>query len=197
MLQKRGVWSKGHLNAALEAIAQGMKIALPFHAVLCKGIFRVTSIKNKICRRSLLTSEQENGLCSRIFHLADVGMPLTYKVLRLSVYIFCKQNKIRVPRDIDKTVYFVENCCCRHPGVVQRHCQIVNPWRGVKLNKYIMGNYFDTLCVFSNELDLMDKLKLIFNMDEKVTSRKQCFHDSKMKHYMQYICEMAGTFFKI
>ncbi|KAJ8887424.1 hypothetical protein PR048_013639 [Dryococelus australis] len=52
-----------------------------------------------IGHESFLTPEQDSGLYSRLFRLANVGMPLTYDVYRNSVYTFCKQNHIRVPRD--------------------------------------------------------------------------------------------------
>lgn len=53
------------------------------------------SIKRKLGRTSLLTKDQETDLCQRIFWLAEVGMPLTGKVLRRSVFTFAEENGLK------------------------------------------------------------------------------------------------------
>lgn len=45
--------------------------------------------KLKVGRKTVLTAEQENDLCERIFRLADVGYPITHKMLRMNVFKFC------------------------------------------------------------------------------------------------------------
>ena len=46
-------------------------------------------------RPPVLTQEQELELVSRIVRLTDVGFPVTAKVLRRRVYIFCEKNDIK------------------------------------------------------------------------------------------------------
>ncbi|CAG9585539.1 unnamed protein product [Danaus chrysippus] len=52
------------------------------------------STTRKLGRSSILTPEQEAELVRRIIRLADGGMPLTSKMMRIQAFAFCKINKI-------------------------------------------------------------------------------------------------------
>ncbi|CAH2087125.1 unnamed protein product [Euphydryas editha] len=52
------------------------------------------STTRKLGRSAILTTEQETGLVRISIRLADVGMPLTSKMLRVQAFSFCKIKKI-------------------------------------------------------------------------------------------------------
>ncbi|KAK9744430.1 DDE superfamily endonuclease [Popillia japonica] len=94
---------------------------------LCRRIFRLAEVgmplTQKVLRRSVFTFVEENGLnhpfsiqnrlagrkwmekelCRRIFRLAEVGMPLTQKVLRRSVFTFVEENGLNHPFSIQNS----------------------------------------------------------------------------------------------
>ncbi|KAJ8884739.1 hypothetical protein PR048_010935 [Dryococelus australis] len=53
-----------------------------------------TNVKAKLGCKPTLSAEQEQELYSCIFHLCDVGYPLTSKVLQLNVFRYCSDNGI-------------------------------------------------------------------------------------------------------
>ncbi|KAI4464029.1 zinc finger fyve/phd-type [Holotrichia oblita] len=92
-MSKRTKWTEDTMRIALEEVHNGQ----PVLAVAKQyGIPRRTlrnhiitgRIHRQLGRHSLLNVAEENELCRRIFRLAEVGMPLTPKVLRRSVFTF-------------------------------------------------------------------------------------------------------------
>lgn len=127
--------------------------------------------KREIGRRPVLTIEQENSLEQRIIRLAKIGLPLTPKALRRSVYSFIKENKIELAQKkknkqiVGKDWYsaFLK----RHPRITKRKAQSMNPARSQKLNKFIVTDYFVKLNSVLEEFNLKHAPDRIFNMDEK------------------------------
>lgn len=174
--QKRAQWSSDSLKAAVAAIQGGMKIkraAINFNiprSTLQRHAWSGNTVK-RLGRKSFLTDAQETELCSRIFRLAEIGMPLTSKILRRSVYTFCSENNVPFPPTKHNSSMvgrkWLKLFLRRHPEVARRKSQNVNPARAAKLNRFIVEDYFKTLRTVMAELDVMDKPQLIFNMDEK------------------------------
>lgn len=99
--KKRGTWSQADMTMALHAVKEGelstnsaaKRYGVP-RRTLRRYINQNKDIKSKLGRKAVLNADQENYLCNRIFRLADVGYPLTSKIIRLCVFRFCKENKI-------------------------------------------------------------------------------------------------------
>lgn len=124
--------------------------------------------KLKVGRKTVLTAEQENDLCERIFRLADVGYPITHKMLRMNVFKFCEENSIpnNFKGGMAGRIWF-ERFLKRNPRVVQRKAQRMNPARAQKLNKFIVNDHFKKLKGLLLDNNFQDSPAKIFNMDEK------------------------------
>ena len=48
-------------------------------------------------RRTVLSPQQEKELCKRNIRLALTGYPITSKILRMCVFIYCEKNNIPNP----------------------------------------------------------------------------------------------------
>lgn len=173
--KKRALWSEKQLQDALGAIGGGMSVRTASETFkIPRRTLRnhVSSGKNtkQLGRASYLSPLQEKELCTRIFRLADVGMPVTGNVIRRSVYTFCEQNKIETPFNHFKGIAgrkWLSLFLKRHPDVGKRKTQSMNPGRAAKLNKFIVNDYYNKLKEVMTRLDIFDKPQLIFNMDEK------------------------------
>lgn len=121
-------------------------------------------------RKTVLDNEQEEELSRRIVRLAEVGYPLTNKILRKCVFTFCEENNLNHPFSTEKKMAgrsWIIGFLQRHPEISVRKAQSMNPARAQKLNKFIIKDYFDKLKTVLQELDLMDKPERIYNVDEK------------------------------
>lgn len=173
--KKRALWSETQLQDALAAVDRGMPVrtaSVTFKIPRRTLRNHVSSgkTKKKLGRSSYLSPDQEKELCARIFRLADVGVPLTGKVIRRSVYTFCTENKIKAPFNDFKCTAgrkWLSLFIKRHPEVAKRKTQSMNPGRAAKLNPTIVHDYFNTLKETMTRLDVFDKPQLIYNMDEK------------------------------
>lgn len=172
---KRALWSENALQQAVNSVRNGMSVLrasqdynIP-RRTLRNHLLSGSTVK-KLGRGSLLRKEQEEELCSRIFRLAEVGMPVTSRVLRRSVYTFVEENNIKhtfnkITRMAGRK--WMHLFYQRHPEIAQRRVQILNPARAQKLNRFIVADYFTKLENVLVNLELMNKPQQIFNMDEK------------------------------
>lgn len=175
MPRKRALWTEEQLRAAMEAVQGGMAVRA---ASSMYGIPRRTlrnhlstgKTSKNIGRPCMLTVNQENDLRDRIIRLADVGMPITYKGLRRSVYSYVE--KMQIPNNFpeEKALAgrkWVRLFLKRHPEITRRKAQHMNAARAAKLNKYIVNDYFQKLKNVMTESGVTDKPQCIFNIDEK------------------------------
>lgn len=95
----RANWDKEMMEEALGLLRQGLsqreveqRTGIPRRTLRNHLKNGVTS--RKLGRQPILTQEQENDLENRIIRLASVGLPLTPKALRRSVYNFVETNRI-------------------------------------------------------------------------------------------------------
>lgn len=170
-------WSKENLGKAL-AMIKSKKISI-LGASKRFGIPRRTlggyvksgaSNMTKNGRPPVLTEAQEIELVSRVVRLADVGFPVTPKVLRRCVYIFCEKNNIKQRFNEIKGCAgrkWLKGFLQRHPDIARRKSQHLNEARAQKLNKFIVNDYFKTLREVMGKLDIIDKPERIYNVDEK------------------------------
>ncbi|KAJ8881974.1 hypothetical protein PR048_018462 [Dryococelus australis] len=151
--KKRALSTCGQFQAAMVAIVQGMPVRT---AAARWNIPRRTlrnhqssgSTTRKLGRSSYMTPAQETDLCNRIIRLAEVGMPMTGKVIRRSRYTFCEQRNIANPFDKSSGLAgrkWLKRFLKRHPEISQRKAQSMNPGRSANFNKFIVGDYFDKL----------------------------------------------------
>lgn len=172
----RSQWSEQNLQNALEAIENGMSknaASKQFHIsrrTLSRYKNKNINEKQNLGRKTTLTQAQETELSSRIVRLAQVGYPLTKRMLRRCVYNFCEQNRLPNVFSKEKRLagrYWLKAFLQRHPEISPRRAQNMNPARAQKLNKYIVKDYFEKLERVLLELDIMDKPERIYNVDEK------------------------------
>lgn len=119
---------------------------------------------------SVLTKEEEQDLSRRIIRLAQIGMPLTGKVIRKSVYKYVETKSIRHNFNRDKQMAgrkWLKLFLSRHEEIAQRKAQTLNPARAQKVNSTIFNDYFSKLKEIMTEKDLFQSPHLIYNMDEK------------------------------
>ncbi|KAJ4439773.1 hypothetical protein ANN_07901 [Periplaneta americana] len=134
-------------SGSLKAIS--VKNGMPLNTAATRyGIARNTlryhvnaraEMKN-IGRPALLSFAQEREFCSRLFRLADVGMPLISKLVKRTVFTFY---------------------------VSKRKVQTLNQGRAMKLNRVIVKDYFDKLEAIMVEHGFMGKPENIYKIDEK------------------------------
>ena len=85
--------SQESMTRALHAVREGeltpnaaaQRYGIP-RRTLRRYILEKNYMKSKLGRKAVLNSDQEKELCKRIFRLADVGYPLTSKIVRLCVF---------------------------------------------------------------------------------------------------------------
>lgn len=121
----------------------------------------------KLCRPSVFTTGQEKDLTRRIVRLAEVGMPLTCKILRLQAFEFCKKHNISNTFNYNTSLAgkkWLKLFLQRHPEVTPRKAQMMNPTRAHKLNKYIVGDHFSKVKILVETLNIENRLDCLYNM---------------------------------
>lgn len=172
---KRALWSETNLVAALEAIASGSSIS---QAAIRYEIPRTTlglhyrnqNSNKRLGRKSILSPDQEKDLVSRIHKLAEIGMPITSKMVRKSVFSYATAMNIENPFSTTSKLAgrkWLKLFFARHPDVSKRKAQQMNPARAQKMNPGIVNDYFAKLKAILTELELFDKPGNVYNMDEK------------------------------
>ena len=53
--------------------------------------------KSKVGRKTVLSPQQEKELSKRIIRLAQIGCPITLKVLRICVFTYGEKNNVPIP----------------------------------------------------------------------------------------------------
>lgn len=174
--KRRGEWSEAQLKAALHAVnnkEMSQRQAADAFSIprrTLRNHLKSGSIKKITGRIPILDKSQEQDLTCRIIRLAQVGMPLTPKLVRKQAYEFCKANKIPNCFDEKKNIAgkkWLRNFVKRNPEISLRKAQIMNPARAQKLNKPIVTNHFDTIKKIYDELDIPNHPERLYNTDEK------------------------------
>lgn len=172
---KRATWTEEKLQLALNAIASGSscrsvseRFDIPRRTL--RNHLKTGSKSKKLGRYPVLNEQNELELTSRILRFSEIGMPITIPLVKSYVYEFCDKNGIKHPFDSRKKVagrYWVVNYLQRHPEISKRKAQMMNPGRAMKLNKFIVGDYFEKLQGVMEENSFFNQPRQIFNMDEK------------------------------
>lgn len=174
--KKRALWSQQHLEEAMRAITNGqlsVRAASRAYNIprrTLRNHIKVGSAEKKIGRGTYLTKDEEQDLCARIKRLAKIGMPLTGKVLRKSVFTYCEKRGIDHPFKKEKKMAgrkWLKLFLNRHPDISKRKAQPLNAARAAKLNKFIVNDHFEKLRNLYEELDLHNNPQLVYNLDEK------------------------------
>lgn len=172
----RSQWTNTQLELAINAIRNGMSTNAASNRynisrrTLKRYFEKNVDQKLKMGRKTVLDNEQEEELSRRIVRLAQVGYPLTNKILKKCVFTFCEENRLSHPFSKEKKMagrYWIKGFLQRHQEISIRKAQSMNPARAQKLNKFIVKDYFEKLKTVLQELDLMDKPERIYNVDEK------------------------------
>lgn len=172
---KRATWSEDNLAAAVRSIRHGMST---YKAAAQYGIPRRTLrthaangiITKRLGRHTILTPDQEKDFVSRIIKFADLGIPMTPKMIRIQAFAFCKKIQINHNFNEEKGLAgkgWLRLFLKRHPELSKRKAQFLNPARAQKLNKTIVSQHFEEIRKLYDEFDLHDHPEKIYNMDEK------------------------------
>lgn len=118
----------------------------------------------------MLNKIQEQDLTKRIIRLAQVGLPLTPKLVRKQAYEFCKANNLKnLFSDKTNTAgkKWLRDFLKRNPEISLRKVQFMNPGRAQKLNKHIVQKHFEAVKKIYDELDISTHPERLYNVDEK------------------------------
>lgn len=174
--KKRGLWTQEQLTNAVEAMKNGLS---SYKAAKQFGVPRRTlrrlstddsASKGKLGKKPVLSDPDEKELVRRIHRLADVGMPLTPKCLRRSVYSYVSMKGLKHPFSLNESLAgkkWLRLFLQRHPDVAKRKAQNLNPARAQKLNRFIVNDHFKRLHDAMIETGVLDQPHRIFNIDEK------------------------------
>lgn len=174
--KKRAQWTSQQMENAVKMVERG--ILSTYAAAVRYNIPRRTlrnhlasgSVTRKLGRSAILTTEQEDGLVRRIIRLADVGVPMTAKMLRVQAFSFCKIKKIPNTFNDAKNAAgkkWLRLFLKRHPELARRKAQMMNPARAQKLNKDIVGDHFSKYKSVLDRLGIEHNPENIYNIDEK------------------------------
>lgn len=173
--KKRGTWTQEGLTKAIAAVKGGRlsvnaaskRYVVP-RRTLRRYLVNNTAVKSKLGCKATLSSEKEKELCGRICRLADVGYPLTSKMLKLNVFKYCKENGInhRFTRE-SAGRYWLKGFLERNPEISKRKAQRLNPARAQKINKFIVADHFEKLQKLLTNNNFLNFPEKIFNVDEK------------------------------
>ncbi|KAK9728341.1 CENP-B N-terminal DNA-binding domain [Popillia japonica] len=163
--KRRAQWSEEALGEALEAIKAGTSInqASKYYAIprTTLGLhYRNKNPNKRIGRKSVLNQDQENDLVARIHKLAEIGMPVTSKVVRKSVFSYAAAMNIPTPFSRLSEAAgrkWLKLFFRRHPDVARRKAQHLNSARAQKMNRFIVNDYFSKLKDIFIKLELFDK----------------------------------------
>lgn len=187
MVRELGKWTQQQLTQAMDAVRKD-KWAVR-RAADTFGVPRRT-LRNHLAsgnstkvtgRKPVLSVEQELELCRRIHRLADVGMPITPKIVKRTVFTFCTMNEIKNPFNNNVGSAgrkWFKLFMQRHPDVAIRKSQNLNPSRAQKLNRFIVNDHFEKLKNVMIEMDVMQKPQSIYNVDEK--GNRLCLHKAPL-----------------
>lgn len=172
---KRAQWTETDLRDALEAIRNGTSIS---QAAQRYSIPRTTlglhkrknNPQKRLGRKTILTFDQERDVVRRIHRLAEVGVPLTSKIVQKSVFSYAGKLHTTNPFCGSSGLAgrkWLRLFFARHPDVAKRKVQHLNPARSQKMNPFIVSDYFSKLKNIMSKLELFDKPENIYNVDEK------------------------------
>lgn len=174
---KRGEsWTEEQLQNAMEAVSK--RNFSQRKAATTYGIPRRTlrnhlksgKTTKKYGRSSILSTTQENELVTRIKRLAQIGLPLSTKIIRKQAFVFCKVNNIPNCFNDVKSIAgkkWLSLFLKRHPDISLRKAQFMNPARAQKMNKHIVEQHFTEIKRLFDELDIPNHPERLYNMDEK------------------------------
>lgn len=126
-------------------------------------------VEHRMGPPTILSSEEEALLVKWIFHVGDLGFPITKEQLLDSVQILLNKTK--------RETIFTENrpgrkwyegFTRRHPKVVEKQCQNLTSARANITEAGLRGWYAEVQRYLTNEgiMDILDDPTRVFNMDE-------------------------------
>lgn len=133
--KKRAQWTAQQMENAVRMVQRGIlsqnaaavRYSIPRRTL--RNHLQSGSTTRKIGRSTVFTPEQETCFIKKIIRLADVGIPITLKMLCSQAYTFCKRKNIpNTFNDAKSTAgltwlrFFLK----RHPELARRKAQMTN-----------------------------------------------------------------------
>lgn len=171
----RGNWTPEMMEEALRLRRAGhsqryVENACGIPRSTLRDHFKTGKVERRLGRKSVLSSQEEQDLSNRIIRLSNMGVPLTPKSVRRSVFSYCKKNGIgnKFNNESEMAGYsWYKAFMRRHPELSKRKAQSMNWARAQKLNPFIVKDYFTKLSSIMDQFDLKNSPHKIFNLDEK------------------------------
>ncbi|CAH0727259.1 unnamed protein product, partial [Brenthis ino] len=192
--KRRGEWTEQQLKSAIESVKNcsmsqrqaAATFSIPRRTL--RNHLKSGSEEKRTGRATTLSNVQEKDLARRIIRLAEVGVPLTRKIVRKQAYLFCKSHKI--PNSFNDTRCtagrkWLKNFLKRNPEISVRKAQFMNSARAQKLNKDIVQQHFTAIKKLYDELDIPRHPERLYNIDEKGCRLTL--------HHQQYVLAQKGN----
>lgn len=171
----RANWNSEMMSEALKLLREGhstryveKQCGIP--RTTLRNHFKTGSDTRTLGRKPILTTQQENDLETRIIRMSKLGVPLTPKTVRRSVFRFCVENNISTKFNSDKELAgytWYRSFLKRHPKISKRKPQLMNPARAQKLNPMIVQDHFQKLGRVMSDMRVKNAPQFIYNLDEK------------------------------
>lgn len=176
MPPKRAMWSEKDLISAVRAVERGTlssyqaaeRYKVPRRTI--RNHLQSGNLTKSLGRKALLSNNQEADLVQRITRFAEIGLPVTPRILRRLVFRFCEQNNIKTNFNKNSRLAgkdWFKAFMKRNPEISKRKAQFMNPARAQKLNKFIVDDHFSRIKIIYEKLDVKHHPEKIYNMDEK------------------------------
>lgn len=176
MPPRRAPWTQENLRSAMAAVQRGQltqrgaaeRYNIPRRTL--RNHLKSGNTMRCLGRRSIMTEAQECDLVNRIIRFANIGMPLTPKLIRRQAFIFCEKYELKHNFNADIGLAgkdWLKMFLKRHPEISKRKAQFMNPARAQKLNRPIVSQHFSEIQKIYDELEIITHPQRLYNIDEK------------------------------
>lgn len=176
MARKRAQWTTEQLQQAVDAVRNrgtSLREAARVYKVPRMTISNhlgETNPTRRLGQKIIFTEDEEKQLVERILKYAEVGLPVTRKMLRSYAYDFAVLKGKEGRFNTEKKMAGKDWVCAflkRNKTLSIRKTQKLNRARAAKVNRFIIGDHFNKLKAVLEEHDLLNDPDKIYNMDEK------------------------------
>jgi len=171
--QKRKLWSKESMVAAVKSVEDGMGIreAARLYNIPFETLRRRTNNDVSMSCRSgpptVLTSDEEQQLASYCIKMADMGFGLSREDVMMTAFRIVESSGRKHPftNGIAGRAWF-DLFRTRHPSLTLRTPQPLSRARAACANEETVSDYFAKLGAICAKLNVLMKPMQIYNMDE-------------------------------
>lgn len=176
MPPRRALWTQENLRSAMAAVERGQltqrgaadRYNIPRRTL--RNHLKSGNARRRLGRSAVMNEAQECDLVNRIIRFANIGMPLSPKLIRRQAFIFCEKYELKHKFNKDVGLAgkdWLKMFLKRNPEISKRKAQFMNPARAQKLNRPIVSQHFEEIRKLYDELDILTHPEKLYNIDEK------------------------------